>query len=127
MMMSEVSKKELKAKVAELLNLDDFEEVVRSSMFHGEGLRGNYAKKHQTPEYLLSVQLDLAGIQEKLEEHHGGEGEGDSYWAVWSFTKGDATVYVELNGSYTSLTGAEFDDWYFVEPEEYVAVRYKKV
>lgn len=122
-----MSKEELKAKVAELLNSDDFEEVVHGAMFNGEGLRGSWYEKNGTPEYLLSVQLDLARIQEKLEEHHGGEGEGDSYWAVWSFTLGGDKVFVKFDGSYVSYDGSTYDSWFFVEPEEYVAVRYKKV
>lgn len=122
-----MSKKELKAKVAELLNSDDFEEVVHSSMFNRESLRGSWYEKTGAPEYLLSVQLDLAEIQEKLEERHGGEGEGDSYWSVWSFTRGNDKVLVKLEGSYASYDGSTYDDWFFVEPEEYVAVRYKKV
>lgn len=122
-----MSKKELKAKVAGLLNSDDFEAVVRESMFIGEDIRSNRYEKNGTPEFLLGVQLDLAGIKEKLEEHHGGEGEGDQYWSVWSFTKDGETVYVQLDGSYASYDGTTYDSWFFVEPEEYVAVRYKTV
>lgn len=126
-MMSEVNKEELKAKVAALLNSDDFEEVVHSSMFQGELLRGSYNEKHRTPEYLLAEEFDKAEITEKLVEQFGGEGEGDSYWAVWSFTRGGDKVFVQFDGSYDSYDGSRYDDWYFVEPEEYVAVRYKKV
>ena len=122
-----MSKEELKAKVTELLISGDFEEAVHSSMFNGEDLRRSWYEKNGTPEYLLSVQLDLAEIQEKLEERHGGSDEGDLYWAVWSFTRGNDKVLVKLDGSYVSYYGSTFDDWFFVEPEEYVAVRYKKV
>lgn len=125
--MSDVSKKELKAKVNELLSSDEFEDAVRASMFNREDIRGSWYEKNGTPEFLLGVQLDLAGIQEKLEEHHGGEGEGDSYWKVWSFTRGGDKVFVKFDGSYVSYDGSTYDAWFFVEPEEYVAVRYKRV
>lgn len=121
------TKDELKAKVTELLNSDEFADVVYGDMFNGEDLRNYWNEKNGTVEYLLTVQLDLAGIKEKLVEHHGGEGEGDQYWSVWSFTKGGKTVYVQLDGSYASYDGATYDSWFFVEPEEYVAIRYKKV
>lgn len=116
----------LKADVTKLLNNDDFTYVVSGMMFNGEPIHSSYNDR-DSPATRLATELSNTGITESLVEHHGGEGEGEQYWAVWSFARGSEKVFVQLNGSYYSYNGPEYDSWYFVEPEEYVAVRYKKI
>ncbi len=67
-----------------------------------------------------------AGIIFKAEDSHGGEGQGEDYWSVYSFSKGDEKVFVKFDGSYQSYSGAEYDDFYFVEPQEKLITVYVK-
>lgn len=65
-----------------------------------------------------------AGVTLKHEAQHGGEGEGEDYWSVYSFTKGDEKVYVKFNGYYQSYNGSEFDQWFYVEPKQVLVTQY---
>lgn len=62
--------------------------------------------------------LDKAGIKAEHVDNHGGEGEGDDYWSVYKFTKGDDTVFVKFQGWYASYHGSDFNEWFFVEPKQ---------
>ena len=69
-----------------------------------------------------------AKINYSQEGHFGGEGQGDDYWTVYSFTNGTDVVYVKFQGWYASYSGSEFTEWFFVEPKkvevvEYVAIK----
>ena len=66
------------------------------------------------------------GITFAQEDSHGGEGQGEEYWSVYSFTKGAEKVFVKFDGSYQSYSGAEYDDFYFVEPQEKMITVYVK-
>lgn len=68
--------------------------------------------------------LEQAGLVAEEVDQHGGEGEGDEYWRVWSFTKDGETVYVKFNGSYASYCGSEYDSWFWVEPKEVTRTEY---
>ena len=59
-----------------------------------------------------------AGIDYKYEDNFGGEGMGDEYWSVYSFFQGEEKVYVKFSGWYQSYNGAEYTDWFFVEPKQ---------
>lgn len=56
----------------------------------------------------------------------GGEGQGDQYWSVYKFTRGDEVVYVEFYGWYASYNGAEFTEWFVVEPKEVTVIKWKR-
>lgn len=60
------------------------------------------------------------------EDNHGGEGEGDDYWSVYSFTKGTEKVYVQFDGWYASYNGSEYNEWFFVVPKEVMVTQYFK-
>lgn len=62
--------------------------------------------------------FDALGCVAELKDHHGGEGEGDQYWGVYSFTDdaSNETVYIKFNGWYASYIGAEFEDFFVVKP-----------
>lgn len=60
-------------------------------------------------------------------ESFGGEGEGEKYYEVYSFDNGKEKVFIKFNGWYASYNGAEFQDWFFVEPEEKTIIVYNKV
>jgi len=40
-------------------------------------------------------------------DHHGGEGEGDEYWSVFSVTHFDEVYYFKIHGWYASHYGSE--------------------
>jgi len=69
--------------------------------------------------------LQFKGIDTELEHHHGGEGEGENYYAVYKFTrKGEDPVYVQFQGWYRSYDGSTYDSWFFVEPREVLVTQY---
>lgn len=94
-----------------------------SAMFHSEF--PSQDSKYNA-EFEISV-LDTAktlGIQVNFVENFGGEGEGDKYWSVYSFTKDGQTVYVKFDGWYASHYGSEFNDWFFVKPEQVTVTQF---
>ena len=71
--------------------------------------------------------LRKAGISYEEEAQHGGEGEGEDFWTVYSFTKGGEKVFVQFDGWYQSYNGPEYTEWFFVEPKEVVVTQYFKL
>ena len=105
----------LKTHLTTLLN-DADNSILRDFFFDQiteDDLTGKYTDE-DTKAFLQSLK-DL-GISFKSEDHYGGEGQGEDYWTVYSFTLGDEKVYVDFYGSYYSYDGANYDDWSFAEP-----------
>ena len=71
--------------------------------------------------------LLTAGIDYEEEAQHGGEGQGERFWTVYSFTKDNEKVFVQFDGWYQSYNGSEYNGWFFVEPKEVVVTQYFKV
>lgn len=65
-------------------------------------------------------------IKFKHEDNYGGEGMGDDYWSVYSFTDGKETVYIKFDGWYQSYNGSEFTEWFFVEPKQKTVTIFEK-
>ena len=65
-------------------------------------------------------------IQFQYEDSYGGEGQGDEYWSVYSFSREGESVYVKFDGWYASYNGSEFNEWFFVQPKEKVITVYEK-
>lgn len=59
-------------------------------------------------------------------EHYGGEGQGDVYYTVWGFTKGDDIVYVQFDGFYSSYDGVEYERYEIVQPEQQTITVYTR-
>lgn len=73
-------------------------------------------------EYLLNIK-DIV-----LETNFGGEGQGDTFYSIYKFTMNDGLEYfIKFSGWYASYNGAEFEEWFFVEPYEKTIIDYKKV
>lgn len=73
--------------------------------------------------------LDMAkekNIEFQHEDNYGGEGQGDDYWSVYSFSREGESVYVKFDGWYASYNGSEFNEWFFVKPQEKVITVYEK-
>ncbi len=69
-------------------------------------------------EYGMQPKL-VEGITFNTEESHGGgEGSGENFWFVFSTDKDGVKQYWEVDGSYYSYHGLEYDwnDLYEVEP-----------
>jgi hypothetical protein len=61
------------------------------------------------------------------EDCFGGEGQGDDYWSVYSFSSGDSKVFVKFQGWYQSYTGSEYREWFFVEPKQVQVTQYEQI
>lgn len=75
--------------------------------------------------------LDLSGTTiTSFEEvdSYGGEGKGEDYWIVYKFVSvNNEVAYVKFNGYYYSYDGANYNNWFFVEPKQVMVTRYFKV
>jgi hypothetical protein len=89
------------------------EDVLTSEKYYPEG-------------FAFLADLQAKGIEPKLEVFFGGEGKGDNYYKIWSFTKAGETLYVKLDGYYASYNGATYDNMSFVEPHPKTVVVYRK-
>lgn len=59
-----------------------------------------------------------AGFDWEIVADVGGEGEGETYYKVYKFTKGGEDYFVKFDGSYYSYDGATYDDYCFVNPKQ---------
>lgn len=73
------------------------------------------------------IEFFLSGVTFECADHHGGEGQGDDYYSVYRFVRGEEECYVQFQGSYTSYCGSEYDDWFFVTPRETTITVYDRV
>ena len=71
--------------------------------------------------------IEYHGYMIKEVEHYGGEGQGSSYWTVYSFTKNDETFYISFNGWYESYSGSVYSDYSLVEPKQKTITVYEDV
>lgn len=116
----------LKQFVENLLRDEAYGDLIHDSLFHSEyNSEPNKWDSDEVKEF--RVTLTEAGIVCNYEDNYGGEGQGDDYWSVYSFTRGDEKVYVKFDGWYASYNGAEFTDWFFVEPKEKVITVFEAV
>ena len=53
--------------------------------------------------------LEIDGIQFKHIEEHGGEGQGEDYWVVFSAEDGESKRFFEAYGYYASYNGSEWE------------------
>ena len=117
--------KTLKSIVEEILkNAED--DTINSCFFQVEGIEpydGEFYYKWQDGTY---NQLIQAGITAELADCYGGEGQGDKYWSVYKFSKGNEAVYVQFDGWYASYNGSEFNEWFFVEPKQVQVVQFSR-
>jgi hypothetical protein len=104
------------------LILKDAGRDTQNGLFNSEGF-GEYWDGSEDAEAIL----DTLGIKHEYEDSYGGEGRGEEYWSVYSFTKDSETVYVKFDGSYASYNGSEYDDYYFVNPKQVMVTQYEKI
>lgn len=58
-------------------------------------------------------------------EEFGGEGLGDSFYAIWHFPY--LNLYVQFDGWYASSQGSEYEECFEVEPKEVTIIQYNRV
>lgn len=97
--------------------------------YHYETRDYDYKARKYSEPYMKHSPIDVGfakwlleeGIDFVVEDHHGGEGQGDSYWTVWKFVRfanGDEIEYVRFRGWYASYDGANYEYWEFTKPVE---------
>ena len=109
----------LKEFVENLLRDEAYGDLIHDSLFHSE-YNSEPSEWDSDDEKKFRAALADSGVVCQHEDNYGGEGQGEDYWSVYSFTRGDEKIYVQFNGWYASYNGAEFTEWYFVEPKEKV-------
>lgn len=106
---------------------DTFSEFFRGDMQQNPSdwmleRRDSYKEYFQFLDFVCEL-----GLTFEFEDRYGGEGQGDEYWSVYKFSRGDEVVYVKFDGWYASYNGSEFNEWYFVEPQEKVITVFNRV
>lgn len=117
----------LKQQVTELLNDEANSEIVSGAFFQSEW-------KETTSDWWdewgndeqFRAKLQELQITTKHLDNFGGEGEGDDYWSVYSFSTPTETVMVKFQGWYASYQGSEYTEWFFVEPKQVMVTQYEK-
>lgn len=84
----------------------------------------DYFNKEDYEDFLNAYEA-LGEVEVKVEEHHGGEGQGDDYYCVYSFSDGVHTAYLKFDGWYASHYGSEFNSVFLVEPRQKVITVYE--
>jgi len=115
----------LKNEVAALLS-EAGTDVIHN-FFQSEGNEISHWTKEGDEEYTFVKASEERNITYAYVDSHGGEGMGDEYWSVYKFTKGKDEVLVKFNGSYQSYNGSDFDEYFFVEPEEKVVTVFTRI
>jgi hypothetical protein len=113
----------LKEEIKALFDAQDNKEVERQ-FFYSEFTNVTQWDEDCVTEF--KAELNKLGVNFNHEARHGGEGKGDAFWTVYSFTKGDEKVFVRFDGWYQSYNGAEYTEWFFVELKEVVVTQYFK-
>lgn len=116
----------LKQQVTELLNDDENSSIVNEAFFQSEWKdeKGRWDEWENDEQF--RAKLQELKITTKLLDNFGGESEGEDYWSVYSFSTPTETVMVKFQGWYSSYTGSDFTEWFFVEPKQVMVTQYEK-
>jgi len=86
----------------------------------------SHALFYEQSTYVLDDIPEFYSYEVKCVDSHGGEGQGEDFYSVFSFTKDGMTVYAKFSGSYYSYNGAEYERWFFVTPVERMVTFYEE-
>ena len=95
---------DFKQQVTEYLNNN---RVICEELMHEGGYTKDWTKK------------DV--FEYEIVDYHGGEREGSDFYSVILIRNPDnhdEQYHIKFQGWYTSYSGAEYDNWYFVEPKQ---------
>ena len=62
-----------------------------------------------------------------VEQHGGGEGDGEVVYCIYKVVDGDSTKYYKAHGWYASYDGSHYDGIFEVEPYQELVTKYKRV
>lgn len=116
----------IKEIVTKVLASDVAEEFVHTELFYGD-FRQEETEYDDDSCTEFKKELSDAGLTVEYVEQHGGEGEGDQYWSVYKFTKSGESCHVKFDGYYASYNGADYNEWFFVEPKEVMKIDWVQV
>lgn len=71
--------------------------------------------------YVEDWESDSLPFEYKGVDSYGGEDQGSYFYSVMLIrnpNNHDEQYYIKFQGWYTSYVGAEYDNWYFVEPKQ---------
>lgn len=89
---------------------------------HGQSFFDEY---YDIQDMIDEGEIPLNDWEVEQVQQFGGEGEGDQFWVVFSFTKDGETKYVKFYGWYESYNGTEYEGYKFVTPQEKVITVYE--
>jgi hypothetical protein len=116
---------DLKKTVKEFLDFD-YEGNLPQTMFESEYPKEGGRWNEDFENKILAKAHEL-GLEVQYVASFGGEGQGEDYWSVYSFTKNGEAVYVKFDGSYASYDGSEYNEWFFVEPKEVMVTQFHRI
>lgn len=97
------------------------------AFMHEDVSSSEYSRKTDEGVAIYKVITDM-GYSCQNVEHYGGEGQGETYYNVMSFTTKDgATTYVRFNGWYQSYYGSEYSNYEIVTLVEKTVTFYEAV
>lgn len=112
-----------KDKVIQLLNEADFD--VKSALFN-QDFTPEFNRWDSDEDIEFKTKLQSENIIVEQVDHHGGEGEGEEYWTVWSFSNANEVVYIKFDGTYMSYDGSTYDEFYEVQAVERLVTFYER-
>ena len=77
-------------------------------------------------EYFLEPEESEKYIAEQVDQR-GSEGDGAEMYRTFKIKTGQEECYVEFSGRYSSWDSSNYDDFYFVQPEEVMIIQYKRI
>lgn len=96
----------------QLAEKEDIEYAHPSDLIHGE-VDSSFFESH--------------GIATEIVQEVGGEGQGETYYAVVKFSTPEETTYIRFDAWYASYNGAEYGDHWEVAPEQETTTVYKPI
>jgi hypothetical protein len=106
--------------------LSESDTDIKVALFH-DNYSSEFSKYDSEEDAEFKSKLQLLGVDMASVYHYGGEGEGETYYTVWKFSRDKEEVYFKFNGYYQSYNGADFDDYFQVKPKEVQVIQYEPV
>jgi hypothetical protein len=99
-------------------------EDIKQLLFN-DGFSSEFSKYDSKEETEFKSKLQLLGIDTASVYHYGGEGQGETYYTVWKFSRDKEEVYFKFDGYYQSYDGATYNEYFQVKPIEVKVIQYE--
>jgi hypothetical protein len=113
----------LNNKVTEMLNNAD-NNVLKEMYGRDFNCKSDAYDSENTAAFKLKLRAENIAVL--LEAEYGGEGEGEEFWTVYSFTRGLEVVLIKLDGYYLSYDGCTYKQFYEVYPKQKFVTVYEQ-